>query len=119
MSNRTLVMGATPNPERYSYKATAMLREYQHEVVAFGLRKGNIGDVVITQLLPDDDIETITLYLGPANQIAYVDYILKMKPSRVIFNPGTENPEFQSKLKEYGIEPVEACTLVMLRTGQY
>lgn len=119
MSNRTLVLGATPNPERYSYKATAMLKEYKHDVVAFGLRRGNIGDVAITQLLPDDDIETVTLYLGTANQIPYVDYILKIKPVRVIFNPGTENRAFQNKLKESGIEVIEACTLVMLRTGQY
>jgi predicted CoA-binding protein len=117
---KTLVLGATPNPERYSYMATSLLRSYKHEVVAFGLRQGTIGDVDITQILPEpESVHTITLYLGPQNQPPYIDAILKIKPKRVIFNPGTENPEFFKLLQLQGIEAIEACTLVMLRTGQY
>lgn len=120
MSKKTLVLGASPNPDRYGFKATAMLREYEHPVIPFGLKPGRIAGVDIVQELPNDiDLDTITLYLGPANQVPYYDYILKQKPKRVIFNPGTENPELQDKLKQIGVTPVIACTLVMLRTGQF
>jgi predicted CoA-binding protein len=117
---RTLVLGATPNPDRYSFMATTMLREYGHDVVAFGLRQGTIADVEITQTLPEPEtIHTITLYLGPQNQPPYIDAILKIKPKRVIFNPGTENGEFAKLLVQQGILTTEACTLVMLRTNQF
>lgn len=112
-------MGASPNAARYSYMATQLLRSHQYQVIAFGLKPGKIEDTEITQLLPESDIDTVTLYLGPQNQVPYVDYLLKLKPVRVIFNPGTENPELQALLQEHGIQTIEACTLVMLRTGQY
>ncbi|MFN5026079.1 MAG: CoA-binding protein [Bacteroidota bacterium] len=119
MKQTTLVMGASPNAARYSYMATQLLRKYHYPVIAFGLKSGKIDDTEITPLLPETDIDTVTLYLGPQNQIPYVDYLLKLKPARVIFNPGTENPELQALLREQGIEVVEACTLVMLQTGQF
>lgn len=112
-------MGASPNSARYSHMATRMLNAYGHEVTAFGLRPGKIDETEITQQLPDAGIDTVTLYLGPPNQIQFVDYLLKLKPRRVIFNPGTENPELESLLEKNGIEAIEACTLVMLQTGQF
>lgn len=120
MSKKTLVLGASPNPERYGFKATAMLNEYKHEVVAFGIKKGDVnGQVIINELPTDTDFDTITLYLGPPNQKQYYNYIVERKPKRVVFNPGTENAELEQLLSQNGIEPIEACTLVMLRTGQY
>jgi hypothetical protein len=117
---KTLVIGASPNPDRYGYKATVMLNEYHHLVVAFGLKKGKIESQEITNELPiDNDFDTVTLYLNPQNQEIYIDYILNLKPKRVLFNPGTENPKFEKMLLEIGIEALEACTLVLLRTGQY
>jgi predicted CoA-binding protein len=117
---KTLVLGASPNPERYGYKATQMLSDYGHPVLPYGIRKGSIGKVSILDSLPQDtDIDTVTLYLNPANQKPYEDYIVGLKPRRVIFNPGTENDTFEEKLRAAGIEPVEACTLVMLRCGQF
>ncbi len=117
---KTLVMGASEKEERYSNKAVRMLREYDHEVAAIGLREGSIGDVPIVTGTPAlTGIDTVTLYVGPQRQDDLIPYIVGLHPRRVIFNPGTENPEFQQTLRKEGIEPVEACTLVMLRTGQY
>jgi hypothetical protein len=97
-----------------------MLNKYKHEVVAFGIKKGMIDKHPIVNQLPyDTDFDTITLYLNPQNQELYQDYIIRLKPKRVVFNPGTENPEFEKRLIENGISPLEACTLVLLRTGQY
>jgi predicted CoA-binding protein len=120
MNKKTLVMGASPNPERYGYIATKMLDEYKHHVIAYGIKKGDVnGHPIINERPLDMDFDTITLYLNPQNQQQYYDYIIGLKPKRVVFNPGTENPEFEDRLVKNGIEPVEACTLVMLRTGQY
>lgn len=120
-SKKTLVIGASENPERYSYKATMKLRKYGHEVIAFGLKSGMIGDTKITNHFPSDDAEihTITLYLGPARQIPFYDLIIDLAPQRVIFNPGTENHEFYSLLDKAGIVYEEACTLVLLSTGEF
>lgn len=119
-NKKTLVLGASPNPARYGYLATEMLQSYHHEVVPYGIKKGEIGGTAIVNSLPaDTDFDTVTLYLAPANQKEYYDYILGLKPQRVVFNPGTENPEFEQMLNEKGIEPLEACTLVLLKTGQY
>ena len=113
-------MGASPNPARYGFMATEMLNEYKHEVVAFGIKKGLVNAHPIVNELPADaDFDTVTLYLNPQNQEQYEDYIIGLKPKRVVFNPGTENPDFEKRLTENGIMPVEACTLVLLRTGQY
>ena len=117
---KTLVIGASEKPERYANKAVRMLREYDHDVVSIGLREGMIDDVAIQTGRPDfDDIDTVTLYVGPQRQDDLYDYVIGLKPRRVIFNPGTENPVFEEKLRIGGIEPVEACTLVMLRTNQW
>ncbi len=116
----TLVIGASEKPERYAYKAVKMLREYGHDVAAVGLREGKIDDVPIQTGQPDlKDIDTVTLYVGPQRQDGFMDYVIGLQPRRVIFNPGTENPDFQQRLSSAGIEPVEACTLVLLRTGQW
>ena len=113
-------MGASENPARYSFKAMNMLMDYGHKVIGFGKRNGEIRGSKIVDVLPEiEGLDTVTLYLGPKNQPPYYDYIIEQKPKRVIFNPGTENTEFMEKLKAAGIESEVACTLVLLRTGQY
>jgi predicted CoA-binding protein len=120
MNKKTLVLGASPKPDRYGFIATKMLADYKHEVVPFGIRRGKIDEIEIVNELPrDTDFDTVTLYLGPANQKEYYDYIVGLKPKRVVFNPGTENAELEQILVQNGIEPLEACTLVLLKTGQY
>lgn len=117
---RTLVLGASVNPDRYSFMAINNLRMKGHDVVAIGKRSGRVNDVDIeTGTKPVDDLDTVTLYLNPDNQKPYYDYILAQKPKRIIFNPGAENPELATKAKENGIHTMNACTLVMLSTGQY
>lgn len=117
---KTLVIGASENTERYSNRAIKSLLRYGHEVKALGIRKGTVDGVEIdTEKILYPDIHTITLYVGKYNQPPYYDYIESLHPKRVIFNPGTENPEFESRLREKGIEAEEACTLIMLSTGQY
>lgn len=114
-------MGASPNPMRYSYLATNMLRDYGHDVVPLGIRKGEIeGKEIITDWPATVvDIDTLTLYVGPARQVELYDYMLSLAPKRIIFNPGTENDSFMDRAREAGIEVEEACTLVMLRAGLY
>lgn len=117
---KTLVLGASLKAERYSFKAISMLQEYRYEVVAHGLREGNVGNVTIsTELISYSDIDTVTLYLNPKRQIEFYAYIISLKPRRVIFNPGTENPELYKLLRENDISFEESCTLVLLRTNQY
>ena len=120
MPLNTLVLGASPKPERYSFKAVNMLKKYGHPVLAIGAREAMIGDTKIIKGFPSsDDIDTITLYLGQKNQIGFYNYILEINPRRIIFNPGTHNPELINLAEEKGIEVIEACTLVMLSTGQF
>lgn len=117
---KTLVLGASENPSRYSYLAIKRLLAHGHEVVAIGNRKGSVDDVAIaTEQLPMEDIHTVTLYLNPTNQKPYYDYISSLKPKRIIFNPGTENEELERKMASKETNVMEACTLVMLSTGQY
>ncbi len=118
---KTLVIGASENPERYSNKAVKMLREYKHEVVALGKEKDKSIDglTIVNAVDNSETFDTITLYLNPKNQEPYYEQILALKPRRVIFNPGTENAAFEESLKQHNIEPIEACTLVMLRTNQF
>jgi len=118
---RTLILGASSNPERYAYKATIRLAENNHPVFPVGLREGKIGDHLILTNNPFiENIDTVTLYVGPQNQPVYYDYVLKqIKPKRIIFNPGTENPELQKLAQENGIETEIACTLVLLSIGNY
>ena len=116
----TLVIGASTNPERYSNKAIERLREHNIPTFAFGLKSGRVSDVEIdTELIAYSDIDTVTLYVNPKNQKEYYDYIISLKPRRVIFNPGTENPEFIDLLKSKNIFTEISCTLVLLGTGQY
>lgn len=117
---KTLVIGASDNPSRYSFLAINKLRQHQHEVVAIGKKKGTVAGVdITTEMEPVDDIDTVTLYINPRLQPAYYNYILSLKPRRIIFNPGTENAELQELAVDNGIQPLEACTLVMLSTNQY
>jgi predicted CoA-binding protein len=117
---KTVVIGASSNPEKYSFKAVELLQKKGHEVVPVGIAQGNINGIEILTGQPNIDfVDTISLYVGQKNQPAYFDYIISLKPNRVIFNPGTENPEFYSILKENKIEFIEACTLVMLGVGNY
>ena len=117
---RTLVIGASTKSERYSNKAIRLLRMHNHPVEAIGLRSGKVGDVDFKTGFPSiENIDTVTLYVGPARQPQFYDYLLGLNPKRVIFNPGTENNEFAEKLIAQGSEVVEHCTLVMLNTGLF
>lgn len=121
MKKKTLILGASSNPERYAYKATVKLKKHGHEVIPVGLRAGKIDDVEILVNNPiEENVDTITLYVGPQNQPVYYDYILnQINPKRIIFNPGTENPTLEKLAQEKGIETEVACTLVWLSLGEY
>jgi len=120
MNKKTLVLGASENPARYANKAILALRRKGHPVVAIGRRNGQVLDVPIgTEMKPFEDIDTVTLYLNPTNQEPYLDYILSLKPKRIVFNPGTENFKLETLAEEVGIEPLQACTLVLLSIGRY
>ncbi len=117
---KTLIVGASTNPERYSYKAALSLLAHGHEIELVGKKVGTVKEHEIKTNNPDlEGIDTVTMYVGPRNQPPLYDYILKQKPRRIIFNPGAENPEFEQLAKERGIEVEEACTLVLLSTGQF
>lgn len=118
---KVAVVGASHNEERYSYKAMKMLEQYGHVPVPVApARKEILGRKVFPKLGDvDEKVDTVTMYVGPARQEGVIDEIINLKPRRVIFNPGTENPSEYSKLKDAGIEVLEACTLVMLRTNQF
>ncbi|WKZ61588.1 MAG: CoA-binding protein [Cyclobacteriaceae bacterium] len=119
---KTVIIGATPNPSRYAYLAAEMLTEYDHEFVPVGIKKGELFGKEILDIRtkpPVADVDTVTMYIGPQHQPEWYEYIIGLKPRRIIFNPGTENYEFETLARENKIEPIEACTLVMLRTGQY
>ncbi|TBN04873.1 CoA-binding protein [Hyunsoonleella flava] len=120
MNKKTLVLGASLKPNRYSNYAIHRLVANKVETVAFGLREGEVSGVSIdTNLMAYEDIDTVTLYLNPKRQVDYYDYIISLKPKRVIFNPGTENPELYKLLRENNISFEAACTLVLLSTNQY
>jgi uncharacterized protein len=116
----TLVIGASLNPERYSYKAIEMLRQHEHEVLAFGPKTGMVSGVSIENEWNNNwQVDTITLYLNPQRQTTFYDKIIALKPRRVIFNPGTENDLFIAQLQANGIQTEIACTLVLLSIGNY
>lgn len=120
MSKKTLVIGASTDPSKYAFLAANKLVSHQQEIELLGIKEGVVaGKEINTNKEKFEDIDTVTLYVGPAKQKEYFDYVASLKPRRVIFNPGTENPEFENFLTEKGIEPIEACTLVMLSIGQY
>lgn len=117
---KTLVLGASDNPARYSYMAIDRLRANGHSVVAVGRKQTVVKDVMVeTEIKTTQDIDTVTLYLNPDNQQPYYDEILALQPRRIIFNPGTENQELADLASSKGIAVMEACTLVMLATHQY
>lgn len=117
---RTIVLGASNNPQRYSYAAVARLKKKGFTAIPIGIKRGEVEGVkIVNDQAHFDNIHTISLYLSSENQIGYYDYILSLKPKRVIFNPGTYNMELIEKLELEGIEAVQACTLVMLSAGNY
>lgn len=119
-NKKTLVLGATPNPGRYAYLAANRLVSKGHSIINVGLKKGEVAGVPIEK--PEaihHDVDTVTLYVGTHNQPPLYNYILDTHPKRIVFNPGTENPELEKLAAEKGIETIEACTLVLLSTGQY
>ncbi len=117
---KTLVLGASNNPARYSNMAIEKLVKYEQPVVAIGLRSGTVADIEIFTDKPVlDDIHTVTMYISPKRQPEYYDYLVGLKPKRIIFNPGTENPEFYKILEKNGIKVDPACTLVLLSSQHY
>ena len=121
-NKRTVVVGATANPSRYAYMAANMLKDYKHDVVPVGIKKGEVAGEKILNIRERpaiNDVDTITLYIGPQHQPEWYDYLLSLKPRRIIFNPGTENEEFEERARAAGVEVEEACTLVLLRSRQF
>lgn len=122
MSKKTVIIGATPNSSRYAYFAANKLVNYGHEIVPVGIKKGEVEGKEILDLRTQprlEDVDTVTLYLNPFNQRDWEDYILSLNPKRIIFNPGTENPDLVEKAKSQKIETIYGCTLVMLSAGTY
>lgn len=120
MKKTSLVIGASENRARYANKAIRTLLQKDYDVIALGKRKGEVKGVEIqTEIKPNQDIDTVTLYINPNLQKQYEDFLLDLNPRRVIFNPGTENPDLQARLEEAGIETLSACTLVLLASNQY
>ena len=122
MSKKTVIIGATTNPSRYAYFAAERLTNAGHEIVPIGIKKGEVFGEEILDIRKSpqvEDVDTITLYLGARHQPEYYDYILNLNPKRIIFNPGTENPELVKLVNTKGIETENACTLVMLGSGVY
>ena len=119
---KTVLVGATPNPARYAYLAATMLAEYRHDTVLLGIKKVEVNGNPILDIREKpiiSDVDTITLYIGPHRQPEWYTYLLSLKPKRIIFNPGTENEEFENLARQQGVEALEACTLVLLRSRQY
>lgn len=118
---KTLIIGASTNSTRYAYLAAERLLSKGVEIELFGRKEGEVlGNHIKTDLGDlSQDIHTVTMYLSEQNQKDYEEFILNLEPVRVIFNPGAENPDFENRLEEKGIEVVEGCTLVMLGTGQF
>jgi uncharacterized protein len=120
MKKKTLILGASTNPDRYAYKAAHALQRNGHPIVNVGLRAGEVANEPIhtdRPLVPE--VDTITMYVGPRNQPEWYDYIFLIMPKRIIFNPGAENEELEELARQKGIETENACTLVLLSIGQY
>ncbi len=122
MNKKTVIVGATTNPSRYAFIAAEMLHSYKHEIIPVGIKRGEVFGQPILDIAQHpmiENVDTVTMYLGPQHQPEYYRYLLSLKPKRFIFNPGTENSEFEKMVEESGAEAIEACTLVMLRSNQY
>lgn len=118
----TVVVGASPNPNRYAYRAANMLSDYGHPIIPLSIKRGNVAGEDIRDLKEQphiSDVDTLTLYIGPQHHAQWIDYLLSLSPRRIIFNPGTENPAFMEQAEAQGIEVVQGCTLVMLQSGTY
>lgn len=119
-TKKTLVIGASEKMDRYANKAVRMLQKHNVPVLAYGNKAGKINETIISTKFPSNqDIHSVTLYLSAKNQVSYYETIIDLKPKRVIFNPGTENPKFENELTQNGIESENACTLVLLSTNSY
>lgn len=119
---KTVILGATPNPQRYDYLAAERLHQHNIPFVPVGIKKGSLFGEEILDLRKEPvikDVDTVTLYVGPKNQSEWEDYIIQLQPQRVIFNPGTENAPFMERLASEDINVEAACTLVLLSTGTY
>ncbi|MBC7921133.1 MAG: CoA-binding protein [Ferruginibacter sp.] len=117
---KTLILGATDNPDRFAYRAAHSLLRHGHDIALVGIRKGEVaGHPILNGKAPLAGVDTVTLYVGPRNQPEWYDYILGLAPRRIVFNPGTENPELARLARSKGIETLEACTLVMLSANTY
>ena len=117
---KTLIIGASSNAERYAHRAAIQLMQHGHEIIQLGKKQGQVnGNIIYTSWPEMEHVDTITLYINPLLQKNYYELILLLNPKRIIFNPGAENPVFAETAREHGIETLEACTLVMLGTGQY
>lgn len=117
---KTLILGATPNPDRYAYLAAKKLVKNGHEIINVGIKTGEVAGQPILNGQPTlEDVDTVTLYVGPKHQPPYYDWLTSLKPRRIIFNPGTENAELSMLARAAGIKTEVACTLVMLGTGIY
>lgn len=117
----TAIIGASPKPERYSYKAMKMLEEYGHKVHLVTPKTSPIEDHPVYASLQDvpEDLDTVTMYVGEKTSDQLVNDLISKSPKRVIFNPGSENRRLEAELKKRNIEVVHGCTLVMLRSGQF
>ena len=119
-NKKTVVIGASLKPERTSHEAILKLKRKGHEVIAIGLKEGEVEGIKIQKGKPEiDEVDTVTLYLNEKRQKEMEDYILNLRPKRIIFNPGAENPELSARAERAGIEAIEACTLTMLAIGIY
>ena len=117
---KTIILGATPNTQRYAFEAAKRLNEEGIDFIPIGIKRGEVfGHKIINEKKIFQNIDTITLYIGPSKQEEWTEYILKTKPGRLIFNPGTENNLLAEKARKIGINVVFACTLVMLSIGSY
>lgn len=117
---KTVVIGASPNPQRFAYRAVMSLNREGHEPIPVGLRSGDINGIPIHTDMPQiDDVDTVSLYVGPQNQLSWYEYIIGLNPKRIVFNPGTENRELEEMAREAGIKTEHGCTLVMLSVGTY
>jgi uncharacterized protein len=122
MGKKTVIIGATPDRSRFAYLAAQMLTQYNHHIVPVSIKTGEVFGQPILDLRKRpfiEDVDTITMYVGTRNQAEWYDYLLGLRPKRIIFNPGTENDELEQMAEDRGIEALQACTLVMLRSGQY
>ena len=117
---KTLVIGASVNPNRYSYKVVLKLLDSGIKVIPMGINQGNIADLVIVRHFEKQkDSHTVSIYIKPEIQKEYYKYIINLQPKRVLFNPGTENPIFSQILKKHNIYWENSCSLVLLSTNQY